>query len=347
MKSYRINLLISILLGAVFLFIWIKIIDWKEFINYFQTSDLYKPAVFSLFYILAYFLRSLRWRLIIRPIYKMKIGESFAVFMSGMLLNYLIPVRAGEFAKSLILKIKYKLEISKSLPTVFIDKLADLFPIILIIILIPLLTIRLNILLYLIISLITFIFLIFIALLLIAIKNRGTAVSFLHRILFFLSSKTKSRYDTFFMNFVDGLAILRGRSLATIAVSLFTAGAIFAEAIYIHTVFQAFGAEVSYWEILFGYTLLNLTYILPTPPAQIGSNQFTWVLIFSFALKINENLTSAAVTFSHLLTSIIIFSVGSVSLLALKIRFVELVQSNKFKRGNNGEGKSRDPGKIS
>jgi uncharacterized membrane protein YbhN (UPF0104 family) len=90
-------------------------------------------------------------------------------------------------------------------------------------------------------------------------------------------------------------------------------------------VFKAFGAEISYLKILFGYTLMNLTYILPTPPAQIGSNQFMWVLIFGFALGINENLTAAAVTFSHLLTSIWIFGIGAISLLALKIKFTEIV----------------------
>jgi hypothetical protein len=52
-----------------------------------------------------------------------------------------------------------------------------------------------------------------------------------------------------------------------------------------------------------------------------------WVLILSYALGVNENLTSAAVTFSHLLTSIWIFLTGGISLLALKIRFHELVPS--------------------
>jgi uncharacterized protein (TIRG00374 family) len=107
--------------------------------------------------------------------------------------------------------------------------------------------------------------------------------------------------------------------------------AVLSEAIYIYALFRSFGAEVSYLKILFGYTLMNLTYILPTPPAQIGSNQFMWVLIFSFALGVNENLTSAAVTFSHLLTSICIFAVGIISLVALKINLSQLLQNNNGK----------------
>jgi len=71
----------------------------------------------------------------------MKILESFSYFMAGMLINYIIPIRAGEVAKSFFLKKNEGVKISKSLPSIFIDKLTDLFPIIVIIILIPILSI--------------------------------------------------------------------------------------------------------------------------------------------------------------------------------------------------------------
>jgi len=124
---------------------------------------------------------------------------------------------------------------------------------------------------------------------------------------------------------------MHGRFLENCLVYLLTLFAVLSEAIYIYAVFRAFGSEVSYMKILFGYTLMNLTYILPTPPAQIGSNQFMWVLIFSFALGVNENLTSAAVTFSHLLTSIWILLTGGISLVVLKINLNQLLQHNNKK----------------
>jgi uncharacterized membrane protein YbhN (UPF0104 family) len=123
------------------------------------------------------------------------------------------------------------------------------------------------------------------------------------------------------------MAIMKGRKMDTAKVYFLTTLAVLSEAIYIFMVFRAFGSEISYAKILFGYTLMNLTYILPTPPAQIGSNQFMWVLIFSFALGENTNLTSAAVTFSHLLTSVWILGVSAISFLALKLNFSEVVHS--------------------
>ena len=331
MKKNSLNWIFGIALGSIFLIAWIRIVDWQEFLKYFHEFDLKMVLVFSLFYLLAYILRSLRWRIILKPIYKMGLIESFSIFMSGMLINYLIPIRAGEIAKSVILKTRENVKISESLPSIFIDKLTDLFPIIFIMILIPLVSVKLNSTLYIIIGLLFLIFLLFLAFLFFAVNHKGKAIKILNYFSKLLPRKYRKQFEDFFINFVEGMAIMHGRFLENCLVYLFTLFAVLSEAIYIYAVFRAFGSEVSYMKILFGYTLMNLTYILPTPPAQIGSNQFMWVLIFSFALGVNENLTSAAVTFSHLLTSIWILLTGGISLVVLKINLNQLLQNNNRK----------------
>jgi len=324
------NWLSSILLGVIFLIIWIKIVDWQEFMNYFKQFDLVLVVVFSIFYLLAYFLRSLRWRLILKPIYKMKISESFKIFMAGMLINYLIPIRAGEVAKSVILKTNKNINISTSLPTIFIDKLTDLFPILLIMFLIPLISVQLNSALYTIISLLFLIFLIFLLFLYFAVKHKSKANKMLSIFLKIIPKHYRDKFEKFVENFIDGMAVMQNRFYDNIIIYILTFMAVLSEAVYIYFVFKAFGAEISYVKILFGYTLMNLTYILPTPPAQIGSNQFMWVLIFSFALGVNENLTSAAVTFSHLLTTIWILLIGFISLATMKINLKEIYKGKKI-----------------
>jgi uncharacterized protein (TIRG00374 family) len=325
----NLNLFIGIALGLIFLIIWLHIVDWQKLLWYFKNYNLAMVPLFSFFYLLAYLLRSWRWRLILKPQLKMSYFYSFWVFMAGMLVNYVIPVRAGELAKSVILKNKNNFPVSRSLPSIFIDKITDLFPIILIIILIPLLTVRMNSMLYIIIFLLLIIYLLFLVFLLFAVNHRSQAQCILSFCFKPFPASWQQKLDYFAGNFIEGLAIMKGRTGDYLIVYLFTLLAVFSEAFYVYTVFQAFGSSASYLKILFGYTLMNLTYILPTPPAQIGSNQFMWVLIFSFALGIDENLTGAAVLFSHILTSFWIFFLGIISLLALKIKFHDLVSFKK------------------
>ncbi|OQX71979.1 MAG: hypothetical protein B6D62_00570 [Candidatus Cloacimonas sp. 4484_275] len=331
MKKNSVNLFIGIILGIIFLFLWIKIVDWREFFHYFSNFNLKFALLFSVFYVFAYFLRSLRWRLILFPIKKLSVGNAFMIFMNGLLINYLIPIRAGEIAKSIILKIKYNVRISRSLPTIFIDKITDLFPIILIMILIPLISVRLNTALFSIVVVLFLIFLFFIGFLFFSVNHQSLALKFLHTLLRIFPKKYRSAFENFFSQFVEGMAIMKNRYRDVLLISLLTIFAVFSEAVYIFAVFKAFGANIGFIKILFGYTLMNLTYILPTPPAQIGSNQFMWVLIFSFALGVDENLTSAAIAFSHLLTSVWIFLLGGISLLALNIKFSDLVTRKNWK----------------
>ena len=325
MKKVNFNLILGILLGAIFLFLWIRMIDWNEFINFFHKFDLKFVLLFSGFYVLAYFLRSLRWKIILNPVQKLHCKESFFIFMTGLLINYLIPVRAGELTKSFILKIRHKTSISQSLPTILIDKITDLFPIILIMLLIPLIGVKLNNTLNIIIILLLGIFIFFIGFLYFAVNHRNTALKILNLFFSIFPKKIKFKFEDFSKNFIDGMSVMQHRLKDNLLVYLLTFAAVISEAIYIFAVFRAFGADISYQKILFGYTLMNLTYILPTPPAQVGSNQFMWVLIFSFALGVDKNLTAAAVTFSHLLTSIWIFSIGTISLFVLKIKFSDLL----------------------
>ncbi len=322
----NLNLILSILLGITFLFLWLKIIEWDQFVYYLKHFNLNRVLIFSVFYIIAYFIRSLRWKIIINPIYPMKILESFNIFMTGLVINFLIPIRAGELAKSVILKNKHNVPVSLSLPSIFIDKLTDLFPIVLILLLIPLISIKLNAYLYSIILILFVIFLLFLVFLFFATNHKEKSYKILSVFLHLFPKNFRPSLETFFLRFVDGMAIMQNRNRDMFLIYILTMFAVLSEAIYIYTLFSAFGISVSYWKILFGYTLMNLTYILPTPPAQIGSNQFMWVLIFSIGLGINENLTSAAVTFSHLLTTIIIFVIGSLSLTSLKIKFTDIIR---------------------
>ncbi len=315
------NWVISIALGVIFLFIWIKLVDWDKFVLYFEKVNIKEALLFSFFYVLAYFFRSVRWRVILKPIYKMTLKESFTIFMSGMLVNYLIPVRAGEITKSLVLKSKMNIPISKSLPTIFIDKLSDFFPIILVLILTPILSVNLNTTLKTILVMLVLIFILLLFFVFFSVKYKKFAQRLIELLLIVFPKSIKDRINKFSSSFIDGMAVMHNRYLDWILVIFFTILAILSETIFVFFIFRSFSAHISFFKVLFGYTLMNLTYILPTPPAQIGSNQFMWLLIFGFGLGIDKNLASVVITFSHILTGLLIFSIGYLSFLSLGINY--------------------------
>lgn len=335
MKNKK-SIFIGITIGLVCLAIWIYLIDFAELKYYLQKINLLYLIFFSLFYIFAYLLRSIRWKIIINPVYRMGIREAFAYFMSGMLINYLIPIRAGEIAKSIFLKKNEDVSISYSLPTIFIDKLTDLFPIILIIVLVPILGVQLNDVLRGFIVAIFVLYLIFVFILIFSMKNRDLMHTILMKTRIILPKRFEKRLESFFYNFVDGMNILKGRVKDTLLVYGLTFVAMLSEGFFIYMVFKGLGySQNNFIHILFGYTLMNLTYIFPTPPAQIGSNEFMWVIIFSFALGIDKNLTGAAVAIAHILTGLIIFIFGTLSLSAIGMKISDAFQGEVNKETNN------------
>jgi len=77
------------------------------------------------------------------------------------------------------------------------------------------------------------------------------------------------------------MGILKGRVKDTILIYVLTILAVLSEGFFVYMIFKSLGLQdIGFIKIIFGYTLMNLTYILPTPPAQIGSNEFMWVVIF-------------------------------------------------------------------
>jgi len=325
MSKKNINFVVGIVLGAIFLILWVKMINWEEFTAYFKDPKIWQIIPYSIFYILAYYFRSLRWRELLKPVHRLNQLECFGIFSSGMLINYLIPVRAGELAKSFILKLKKKISVAVTLPTIFLDKLTDLFPILLVIIAIPLISMKLTTALSTIIGLILFLFIALLLFCYVAIFHREFAYRVTKYLFRIFPARLRLKLEDFLEKFLTGISLVRRRDVNLWLVFALTFLAVISESIYIYLVFRLFGSSLSFLQVMLGYTLMNLTYILPTPPAQIGSNQFMWVLIFSVGLGADKNLTSAAVTMSHFLTSIIIFLMGSLSMFSLNVKYSEII----------------------
>ena len=315
------KIIIGIVIGIILLFIWLKFININDLLNYLKRVKLYYVLIASVLYLFSYFIRSIRWRKILEPVCKLTIKRAYFIWMAGFFMNYIIPIRAGEFAKSYFIKRTEGKAISKTLPSVFIDKVFDSLSIFVVIDLIPILKPEISKpLLILIILLLAVVFL-GLGILILSAINKKFVVLFFQKFLFFIPQKYKIKFLEIIEIFVEGIGLFKHHSRILPGVILLTFCAVLIDALYFLFMFKAFGEIVPFPLILFGYTLIYLSYILPCPPAQIGSNELFMVIIFSVGLGLNKELGSAVMGFSHLLTGILITVIGlfSFSYIGVKV----------------------------
>ncbi|MBC8525986.1 MAG: flippase-like domain-containing protein [Candidatus Cloacimonetes bacterium] len=317
------NIAIGIIIGIICLILWIKFINLKEVLSYLTKLKLIYIIIGSFLYLTSYFIRSIRWRMILAPVCNLKVKKAYFIWMAGFFLNYLIPIRAGEFAKSYFLKKTEGKAISRTLPSVFIDKVFDSLAIFVVIGLIPFLKVEISkLLLILIIILLAIVFL-GIGILIISAIRKKLVVSFFHKFLFFIPSKYKSKFFEIIEIFVEGIGLFKHHYNILPKVILLTFTAILIDSIYFLCMFLAFGQVIPFPILLFGYTLIYLSYIIPCPPAQIGSNELIMVIIFSVGLGLNKEMVSAVMTLAHLLSGFLVVSIGFFSLSYLGIKLAD------------------------
>ncbi|MCL5037521.1 MAG: flippase-like domain-containing protein [Chloroflexi bacterium] len=334
MKKFA-RLAISILIGAALLILWLRLVDFQDMVSYFKQIRPWWIVLAMFLYILSFFIRSLRWRLFLAPVARLPVGKVFAVFMCGTLINYLVPIRAGELAKSLILKKLDGLPTSRTLPGVFLDKICDMIPVLLLLILLPLMAFHLPDRVMWIIFGVLAVFIAFLILLVGAALKKKLAANLLKRFFNWLPESIRGSVHRFLDLFIEGFSEPGRYGKFLPAVLLLTIAAVLCDASYLMTMFAGFGAHPPFILVLFGYTLINLSYILPTPPAQIGSNEVLWVIIFTGAFGMNVNLVSAVESFAHVLTAALLIGAGAVSSAVIGMKLANTFKLEKDNAGNN------------
>lgn len=304
------------LLGFLFLGIFLRVIDIEQVWQLWGETDGRLLALSGITYLGAYYLRSLRWRLLLLEVGDaLSRGIVFTTYMAGLVINYLVPIRLGEFAKSCFLKTQTGLPVARTLPTVFIDKILDLSPVVLLLLALPCFSWQQSVLFQGLVFTLAALFFLALFILWLAIRKAARCEALLGKLAVFFPKAYKERYLSFVTRFVSGVALLGHLSLwKGLCLVLYTLCILAADGLYLWLAFGAVGSHVPYYSVFLGYILLNLTYILPTPPAQVGSNEVVSLLIFSTLLGMEKNVVALVMTITHIMSGAIILMVGYFSL---------------------------------
>jgi uncharacterized protein (TIRG00374 family) len=317
-RKQILSLLIGSIIGIAMLAAWLHYNPLHEFKAHFATLNYRWVLLSSLAYLGAYFLRSWRWNLLLpfdqtTPNVKPGLFRTWLYAMGGNLVNYLIPLRVGDVVRAWFIKRNHGIPIMKVLPSVFIDKAFDTIAILFIIILLPFLAIDVSKAMIVLLSLLSLVFLLTLLLLLSAAWHKELVARVLKKLFCLVPVRFRAKIDTAIDMFVNELNVFEHHPIQLIFATVLTAGGIALDGAYFYLLFVAFGIPFSFPIALFGYTLINLSYALPQPPIQLGSNEWMMIIVFSIGFGLTKSAASAIMAFAHILTFCLMGLWGSIA----------------------------------
>ncbi len=283
----------------------------------------------GLAFLLAYCVRGMRWKLFLNSIGQVSTFKAIRLFLIGVFINFLLPVQGGEVAKSLMLKRNVGIPISRSLPTVAMDKSLDLLPALFIIAIVPFLDVRMDIKLWLVLGTVSALLIGIVFFIALAAWKRSSAIHLLHKIMGMLPRSLGGKAEGFAIGFVDALLLAASRPRTFLFAFLLTCVAVSLDSLYAMLAFWTIGYPISYGTILFGYTVFNMFYILPNPPGQVGSNEAVGLLVFTGLLHIPPDKVLAMIVFAHPWTALLMSISGMACLSSLGLTFSNAIQLQK------------------
>ncbi len=125
MKKY-LNLIISILLGILFLYLTFKGVDFNKLVDSFaQIQWIY--IVFYLFFLTGIqIVRTTRWGVMLRPIKKdISFKDLYIVSSVGFMALVTLPLRLGEFARPYLIYERSNVSMSAAMATIVVERVID------------------------------------------------------------------------------------------------------------------------------------------------------------------------------------------------------------------------------
>jgi uncharacterized protein (TIRG00374 family) len=313
---------IGLLIGIGLLFLVLRFVDISLTLHVLQQNlttprGIVLGLLSGIAFLLAFSIRGIRWKLFLNPICKVSAFTTIRLFLVSTFINFLLPINGGEIAKTLILKRIAAVPISRSLPTVAMDRSLDLLPALFIMAIVPLLGVQMDIKLWLVLGTVGGLLIGLASFVGLTAWKRTAAIVLLRKITGVLPKAIGGKIETFATSFVDSLLIGASRPKIFIPAVLLTCVAVICDSLFAMLAFWTIGLPISFRTAIFGYTTYNMFYIFPTPPGQLGSNEAMGLLVFGGLLHLPPSKVIAMFIFSHPWAALLTCTTGIICLKTL------------------------------
>lgn len=317
------KIIFNTILGLVLIYIWSRFVNIQEILATLSQVNLLFLLPVLLFMLLSPTLRALRLKIFLSEIKKIKFLDLIFLNGAAMMLNFFIPIRAGEVAKGIYLNTHYQLPLGKSIIWIFIDRFVDFLVVLMLtgVLFFFVSTTLSTAFIIVIISILGFALLLT-YLIIFQTYTARKLFNFLRHLL--IVNSIKIYFDKFSSFILDTFSILRRQPKDLGLMVGVTILAYMADAAIWFFAFLSLGVQQSYLKMYLGQMLSALTYLIPAAPGYVGSAEASGLLILSGIFGIQANLASAMTVLFHITSAIFVLIFGLISVYSLKINVGEL-----------------------
>ncbi len=312
-----IRILINTGIGAVLVFVWLKLVNINEIIEVLEHFNFFLLIPAGIFFVLSAILKSLRFKILLLKEVNVPALKLINLTFLSQLLSFTIPLRLGELTKAVYLTADYKIPFGKSFIWVFLDRFLDFWCVLSLSLLFLLIT-PTNLPQGLTSSLLVAIIVASSLVIAVVLKPEyfKHLVQFLSGLL--VIEKLKKLFIKFGLFMIECFELLKGSVQRNSALFVLTVLATFSEALCWYIILGAFIPELPIVKIWLGSMLNALTFLIPAAPGYVGSAEAAGLAVFSYGLGFNAVFVSAATLIFHALSLVLILGTGLWGLYNLK-----------------------------
>ena len=309
------------LFGAALLVAWLWIVDLEAVAATLRTAQWGFVVLAVGIALTSSVVRALRWRMVLRPIAAVPPLDVWLISLASSLINFVIPIRSGEIARSLFLKRRDSVPISASLPTVAVDRSLDLLALLVIGAVGVLSGLRLQSSLSIILVMGAGLFVGFATFVVLAVFWQERLMRVAEwAVPRFIGESIRSRLLGILNGLLIGFTAIGRQPRSLIPLVALSLIAALLDAGVFYLLFVGVGNPVPPLVALTGYALFALTFIVPGAPGYIGSMEAFGSLVFGGALGIPQAASASVVLIFHALSALILGIFGGIAIWALGVR---------------------------
>lgn len=328
-----IRFLIGILISLVFLYLAFRRVDLREVSDILLKARLDYFVLAIVFTIIALFVRSFRWQVMLSPHQKIKVTSLFQATCFGQMFNNLLPFRLGDLAQAYFLGFREKMSKSMVFSTVILERLMDLVT--------PTLVVIISSFIFILpgkefggkrfLVFVAIILTIFFILLIFRKRIQNIIINLLPS-----DSKLRKEIERILNSFYSGFYILKHPyKLVGIIGYTFVLWTFYFLTSYVSML--SVGIELSFWPVILATVITTISVAIPSSPGYIGSWEFFAVLGLSL-FQINKPQALSYALLYHFT------QYATVTLLGLFVLFKTGISISDIGRNLFNENNSRDAG---